>query len=67
MADEAALPVSLLDEPHKSLSLTAAMDGRNVCQLQVYLLRSDGLYTLTVTAGSLEEAKSLLAAFEANV
>lgn len=64
--DTAAVSVSLLEESHKALSLTAVMDGKSVCQLQVYLLRSDGLYTLTVTAGSLEEAKSLLAAFEAD-
>lgn len=61
----ASVSVSLLEEPHEALSLTASMNGRAVCQLQVYLLRSDGLYTLTVTAGDSEGAKALLAAFEA--
>lgn len=60
----ASVSVSLLEEPHEALSLTASVDGRSVCQLQLYLLRSDGLYTLTVTAGNLEGAKALLAAFE---
>lgn len=62
--EAASVSVSLLDEPHEALSLTASMGGKTVCQLQVYLLRSDGLYTLTVTAGDLAGAKSLLAAFE---
>ena len=61
----ASVSVSFLEEPHEALSLTASMNGRAVCQLQVYLLRSDGLYTLTVTAGDSEGAKALLAAFEA--
>lgn len=60
----ASVAVSLLGEPHEALSLTASINGRAVCQLQVYLLRSDGLYTLTVTAGDLQGAKALLAAFE---
>lgn len=62
----ATVAVSLLGQPHEALSLTASMNGKAVCQLQVYLLRNDGLYTLTVTAGNAEGAKALLAAFEAN-
>lgn len=57
--------LSFLGEEHDALSLTATVDGKAVCQLQLYLLRSDGLYTLTVTAGSREEANGLLSAFEA--
>lgn len=60
-----AVSVSLLGENHEALSLNASVDGNSVSQLQVYLFRSDGLYTLTVTAGSLEDARALLAAFEA--
>lgn len=57
--------LDLLGEEHGALSLTASVDGKAVYQLQVYLLRSDGLYTLTVTAGSRETANELLSAFEA--
>lgn len=62
----AAVSVSLLGEPRKALSLTASVNGRSVCQLQLYLLRSDGLYTLTVTAETQANAKALLSAFEAD-
>lgn len=61
----ASVSVSLLGESHDALSLTASMNGKAVCQLQLYLFRGKNLYTLTVTAGSLADAKALLTAFEA--
>lgn len=62
--ETAAVHISLLSEEHDALSLTASVDGEAICQLQVYLFRADGLYTLTVTAEDMEAVQELLNSFE---